>query len=92
SLLDLGNSNHDRYSTKGDLEDLDQTIHYYERALSLSLPGLPDHSASLNRLSGLFWERFQKRGHFLDLQRALEIYSDALELCLMEHADSAQQL
>jgi CHAT domain-containing protein len=70
----------ERYSLRGEAEDLSQSIELFEETLELTPEGDDSRPMLLNNLAGVLRESYSLRGKTEDLDKSIKLLEEALEL------------
>jgi len=76
----------------GEVTDLDNSIIHKRVALARFFPWRPERAPCLAELSDCFYERFRKTHSFKDLEEAIAVGREALELHPSGHPDRLSSL
>ena len=76
----------ERYSLRGEAEDLSQSIELFEETLELTPEGDDSRPMLLNNLAGELRESYFLRGKGEDLDQSIKLFEEALELTPEGHA------
>ncbi|CAE6386387.1 unnamed protein product [Rhizoctonia solani] len=88
----LGSFHLDRFRSAGELEDLEKSIQYRTRALTLTADGHQNMPARLASLGESYTDRFERLGQLKDLEKSIELKSRALALTPEGHPDIPDRL
>ncbi|KDR67678.1 hypothetical protein GALMADRAFT_105637 [Galerina marginata CBS 339.88] len=97
-LMRLSNALHTRFGQMGRMEDLEDAISSHHaisslrEALTLRLPGHPNHSYSLINLGSALGTRFDQLGQIEDLEDAISSLREAITLCPPGHPNRSYSL
>jgi CHAT domain-containing protein len=78
NLNNLGNGLSDRYARTRRLEDLEEAIKSYQRAVTGTPPDSPDLPMNLNNLGNGLRARYARTGRLEDLEEAIKSYQRAV--------------
>jgi len=86
-LNNLGTGLRARFGRTGQLQDLEEAIGVYRRAVALTPEGSPDLPMYLNNLGTGLRARFGRTGQLQDLEEAIGVYRRAVALTPDDHPD-----